>query len=129
MLSSRPPICFVPTRDAAAARTFYEETLGLRFESDDGFALVFRLGPEPGTMLRIVRIPEFTPAPYTTLGWETDDIASAVDELAAKGITFLRFGYFEQDERGVWHTPGASVAWFHDPDGNTLSLSQHKSDS
>jgi len=120
------PIGFVPIRNAEAARTFYEQTLGLTFQSDDQFALVFRLGPDRGLMLRLVRMPEFAPAPYTIFGWEVPDITRAVDELTANGLIFARPGGMPLDERGIWTSPsGARVAWFHDPDGNTLSLSQH----
>lgn len=120
------PIGFIPIQNAEAARDFYEHTLGLQFESDDQFALVFRLGPVRGLILRLVRMPQFTPAPYTIFGWEVPSLAEAVDSLAARGVNFLRYGTFPQDERAIWHSPsGAKVAWFHDPDGNTLSLSQH----
>ncbi len=125
-LTSNQPIGFIPTADADAARAFYERTLGLHFESDDQFALVFRLGPAHGTMLRVVRVGAFTPALYTIFGWATDNIESSIDELLQRGVTFERYGYFEQDERAIWHAPGgARVAWFKDPDGNTLSISSH----
>jgi len=125
-LSHYTPIAFIPTAHAETARIFYEQTLGLTFVSDDQFALVFRVGPTQ-TMLRVVRTQgEFTPAPFTIFGWEVDDINATVAELAGKGIEFLRFSYFPQEPNGVWHAPGwAAVAWFKDPDGNTLSLSQH----
>lgn len=125
-LADNPPIAFIPTRNADAARAFYEHTLGLPFESDDTFAMVFRTGPAPGIMLRVVRAPEFTPFPFTILGWEVPDIVASVTELSARGVTFLRFGYFPQDEHAIWTAPGgARIAWFKDPDGNTLSISQH----
>ncbi len=125
MLTTAAPIAFIPTNNAEAARKFYKTNLGLTFESDDNFAVVFRVG-EAKTMLRIVRTGEFTPAPFTIFGWETDDIESTVEELAAKGIEFLRFSYFEQDKLGIWTAPnGNKVAWFKEPDGNTLSISRH----
>ena len=124
-LAQNSPVGFIPTTKPEAARAFYEKTLGLRFESADEFAIVFRLGPA-GIMLRVTRAPEFTPAPFTIFGWQTDDIVSSVTELAAKGVEFTRYGFMEQDERGIWNAPGGTkVAWFKDPDGNTLSLSQH----
>ncbi len=127
-LGANQPIGFIPTANSDAARVFYETALGLHFESDDQFALVFRLGPTRDTMLRIVRTGPFTPAPFTIFGWEVRGMESTVDELTASGVTFLRFSYFEQDERGIWHAPGGTkVAWFKDPDGNTLSISQHVS--
>jgi catechol 2,3-dioxygenase-like lactoylglutathione lyase family enzyme len=124
-LATLNPIGFIPTNNAEAARTFYEQTLGLTFVSQDQFALVFRVGPTQ-TMLRVVCSGDVTPAPFTIFGWEVTDIHATIAELSAKGVEFLRFGFFEQDEAGVWAAPGgAKVAWFKDPDGNTLSLSLH----
>lgn len=115
-------IGFIPTRDAARALDFYQNLLGLRFVSDDAFAIVFELN---GNMIRLVRIEEFTPASYTILGWQVEDIESSVKELAAKGLAFQQYSFLEQSEEGIWAAPGgAKIAWFHDPDGNTLSLSQ-----
>ena len=124
-LATLSPIAFIPTNNPEAARTFYETTLGLTFVSDDNFALVFRVGPTQ-TMLRVVRTGAFTPAQFTIFGWESPDVAADVQALTARGINFLRFAYFEQDALGIWTAPnGNKVAWFKDPDGNTLSLSSH----
>jgi catechol 2,3-dioxygenase-like lactoylglutathione lyase family enzyme len=126
-LGSNEPIAFIPTRDPVVARAFYEGKLGLRLESEDRFALVFRVGTRPGVMLRVVNTPEFQPVSYTIFGWQVDDITASVKELVASGIEPLRYGFFKQDELGIWSAPnGAQVAWFKDPDGNTLSVSQHK---
>jgi catechol 2,3-dioxygenase-like lactoylglutathione lyase family enzyme len=123
MLSTSPLIVFIPSKDASHSRSFYEGTLGLRFISDDSFAIVM---DSNGTMVRIVRVGEFTPAPFTILGWQVDDIHARVAELSGNGVQFNRYPYFEQSPDGVWTAPnGAKVAWFPDPDGNTLSISQH----
>jgi catechol 2,3-dioxygenase-like lactoylglutathione lyase family enzyme len=123
MLSTSPIIGFIPTRDAARARTFYEHTLGLRFISQDEFAVVFDAN---GSMVRITIVGDFTPAPFTIFGWQVQDIEPEVAELTAKGVAFNRYGFLNQNEAGIWDAPGgARVAWFTDPDGNTLSLSQH----
>ena len=124
-LTTNNPIAFIPTTDAAAARNFYETALGLNFVSDDNFALVFRVGSSQ-TMLRVVRTPAFTPASFTIFGWEVDDIHASIADLKTRGVDFLQYDYFKQDPDGVWTAPGGSqVAWFQDPDGNTLSLSNH----
>jgi predicted enzyme related to lactoylglutathione lyase len=126
-LTSNTPITFIPTAKPEAARAFYEHTLGLTFVSDDNFALVFRVGPSQ-TMLRVIRTGNdcFTPAAFTIFGWEVEDIHAAIADLTAKGVEFLRYGFFPQDEHGVWNAPdGSQIAWFKDPDGNTLSLSHH----
>jgi len=124
MLSTSPIIAFIPTRDSARARAFYAETLGLRFLSEDNFALVFDAN---GTMLRIVCAGDFTPFQFTILGWQVSDIDTAVADLTARGVQFLRYDFLEQAPNGVWTAPGnaARIAWFRDPDGNTLSISQH----
>jgi catechol 2,3-dioxygenase-like lactoylglutathione lyase family enzyme len=116
-------VTFLLTKHPEAALAFYRGTLGLSFQGDDGFALVFDLN---GVMLRISKVNEFTPAPSTVLGWESRDISSDVTKLAAKGVVFERYPNMGQDEIGIATFPhGDKVAWFKDPDGNGLSLSQH----
>lgn len=124
-LTTNNPIAFIPTNNHDAARAFYETTLGLTFVSDDKFALVFRIGPSQ-TMLRIVTSGDFDPAHATIFGWEVTDIHATIADLTSRGVEFLRYSFFQQDEAGVWTAPdGAQVAWFKDPDGNTLSISTH----
>ncbi len=116
-------IGFIPITDAERATAFYRDIVGMKFVKDDGFALVFQSG---GNMVRLVKMPAVTPAPFTILGWETGSIEDDVKSLTAKGVVFSRFGFLQQDDLGVWSAPGGDrVAWFTDPDGNVLSLSQH----
>jgi len=122
MLNHARPVCFVATADAGRARDFYEGRLGLTLVEDNGHALVFDAN---GTPLRVQRVEAVAPHPYTALGWEVEDAAASVRALAARGVAMARFPGLPQDADGVWTTPdGAHVAWFHDPDGNTLSISQ-----
>jgi catechol 2,3-dioxygenase-like lactoylglutathione lyase family enzyme len=124
MLELNKIVAFVATRNVDRAKEFYRDKLGLRFVGDDGFALVFDMA---GTMLRIARVKELALAPYTVLGWEVPAIEKAVAELTKKGVAFERFPGLPQDALGIWAAPGgAKVAWFKDPDGNILSLSQHE---
>ena len=116
-------VTFLLAKDADAALHFYRDILGLEFLHDDGFALIFDMD---GVMLRISNVPEFSPAQHTVLGWRSEDIVTEVDRLAAKGISFNRYPHMGQDERGICTFPnGDKVAWFCDPDGNVLSISQH----
>ena len=122
MLGSIDIVAFVPTKDTEKARAFYEGVLGLRFVKDDGFALVLDAN---GIKVRVAKA-QFTPAPFTILGWQVSDIKKVVTGLQGKDVRFERFGFFEQDELGIWTAPsGDKVAWFKDPDGNVLSVSQH----
>ena len=117
-------IAFAPTTDPAKARAFYEGVLGLRLVADEKpFALVFDAN---GTMLRVTTVRELKAQPFTILGWRVPDIESTIDKLAAAGVEFLRFqGMNDADPRGIWNSPGgARIAWFKDPDGNTISLTQ-----
>jgi catechol 2,3-dioxygenase-like lactoylglutathione lyase family enzyme len=125
MLGSADLIAFVPTRDPAKARQFYEETLGLDFISEDRFALVFNAH---GTTLRIANVSEvkgFKPAPFTIVGWQVTNAGDTAGDLVKKGVQFERFPGMDQDAKGIWKSPsGAKVAWFKDPDGNILSITQ-----
>ena len=123
MLASSKVIGFVPTKDSKQARSFYEDKLGFQFVSDDQFALVMNAG---GTMIRVAKAKDFTPAPYTVLGWEVTDIAAVVAWLTGRGVVFEKYPFIQDQKLGIWTTPGGDkVAWFKDPDGNVLSVSQH----
>src|SRR5579872_5580782 len=124
LLGSAQLVAFVATRDPAKAKEFYRDTLGLRLISEDGFAIVFDAN---GVMLRVSAVREIALAQYTVLGWEITDIVAKVKELEKAGVKFERYSFPGQDEMGIWTAPGgmARVAWFKDPDGNVLSLSQH----
>ena len=112
----------LPAQNLERAKAFYARTLGLRFVSEDPFALVFDAA---GTMLRVAVVPQLKPAGYTVLGWLVPDIRRAIRGLVRRGVAFERFDGFGQDEDGIWASPsGARVAWFRDPDGNMLSLTQ-----
>jgi catechol 2,3-dioxygenase-like lactoylglutathione lyase family enzyme len=113
---------FVGVSSLEQARRFYGDVLGLELRDESPFALVADVG---GTMLRITAVDRPAAAPYTVLGWQVDDIDSTVDELAARGAAVTRYDGLDQDERGIWTAPGGTrIAWFLDPDGNTLSLAQ-----
>src|SRR5215475_13706210 len=116
-------VTFVATSNGVRAREFYRDKLGLKFVGDDGFAQVFEVG---GIMLRIASVKKPVIAPYTVLGWEVQGIEKAVSDLESKGVVFVRFPGLPQDSSGIWTAPsGDKVAWFKDPDGNILSLSEH----
>jgi len=122
MLTHSKVVAFVGSIDLVRAQAFYEGTLGLPIVEQSPFAVVANA---QGTELRITQVPAISPAPYTVLGWTVDDIAAAIDALAGRGVSFSRFDGMDQDERGIWRAPGgAQVAWFTDPDGNVLSLTQ-----
>jgi catechol 2,3-dioxygenase-like lactoylglutathione lyase family enzyme len=122
MLESSDLVAFVAATDLPRARAFYEQTLGLPVLEHNDFACVL---DAHGTMLRVTAVPEVARAGYTVLGWRVADIAAVTRELTARGVTFVRYEGMSQDEHGIWTAPGgAQVAWFADPDGNTLSLTQ-----
>jgi catechol 2,3-dioxygenase-like lactoylglutathione lyase family enzyme len=124
VLGDLPVMAFVATAQPDEARRFYRDVLGLKLTDDDPFALTFEAG---GTMLRVAIVDKLQAQPFTVLGWITPDIASTVRTLAERGVSFTRYEWMEQDAHGVWTAPGgAQVAWFKDPDGNTLSVTQLK---
>ncbi len=122
MLNTSDLIAFVATTDSERARAFYERCLGLTFVEDGPFALVFDAN---GVMLRLQKLQSFTPPVNTALGWSVADIRATIAGLAEKGVVFERYPRLSQDDLGIWSSPsGALVAWFKDPDGNVLSLTQ-----
>jgi catechol 2,3-dioxygenase-like lactoylglutathione lyase family enzyme len=122
LLANADLIAFAPSTDLARSRAFYEGVLGLPLTEDSSFAVAF---DAHGTQVRITAVETRVAAPYTVLGWGVPDIAATIEELTQRGVAFERYDGIDQDADGVWLAPsGARVAWFQDPDGNVLSLTQ-----
>jgi catechol 2,3-dioxygenase-like lactoylglutathione lyase family enzyme len=122
MLESQKLVAFVATRDRNRAKAFYRDTLGLPLVSEDNFALVFDAA---GTMLRVTSVEELSAAKYTILGWQVRDIVRTATDLQKAHVTLEQYPGMQEDKLGIWSSPGgAKVAWFKDPDGNTLSITQ-----
>ena len=122
MLTDKKLKAFVPTVRPNEAKSFYKDILGLELLSQDNFALEFDAN---GTLLRVTIVQDFQPHPFTILGWNVDDIVTEIKQLNDKNIFCERYDFFEQDKLGIWTSPnGSKVAWFKDPDGNVLSLTE-----
>ena len=120
MLAHARQVAFVGVSDLDSAERFYGGVLGLALLDARPYALVH---DTPANQLRITLVGEVRAAPYTVLGWNVSDLDGEIDRLVAAGVSFNRYDGMAQDARGIWTTPdGARIAWFHDPDGNTLSL-------
>ena len=122
MLGKAKVVAFAAVSDTARAKKFYGGVLGLPLVEESPFALVYDAN---GTMLRVTPVGMVTVAPYTVLGWDVGDIAATARGLGKSGVKFERYPGLEQNELGIWKSPsGAQVAWFKDPDGNTLSVTE-----
>ena len=121
MLTNNEVMAFVATVDAGKARAFYSDVLGLKLLEDAPYALRYSAG---AITLHVQKVERFSPQPFTSLGWRVADIHSTLAALAKRGVKFERFPGMQQDDAGVWTTPGGKVCWFKDPDGNLLSLTQ-----
>jgi catechol 2,3-dioxygenase-like lactoylglutathione lyase family enzyme len=122
VLGTSDVIAFASTTDLARARTFYEATLGLQVVDENGYACVFNAH---GTMLRITAVAEVAHPGYTVLGWRVVGISEIVAHLESVGVVFARYEGMAQDAQGVWTSPNHDrIAWFTDPDGNVLSLTE-----
>lgn len=120
VLDDAKQVGFVGVSDLDHAHWFYGETLGLDLQDARPYALVHETG---ATQLRITAVEEVRAAPYTVLGWTVTDLEGEIDRLVTAGVLFNRYDHMDQDERGIWTSPsGIRIAWFHDPDGNNLSL-------
>ena len=122
MLTAFPINGFVRISDPARARRFYEETLGLAFDHENPYVMVFRSG---NTQIIAQIVKEFAPVAATVLGWEVKEIEKVVSALRKDGVVFEKYEGMDQNELGIWSSPGGKVAWFKDPDGNILSVSEH----
>jgi predicted enzyme related to lactoylglutathione lyase len=122
MLGSSPVVAFSPSTDLVRSRAFFEGLLGLAVSEVSPYALVLESG---GTTIRVTKVDELAPQPFTVLGWTVTDLKATVEGLAGRSVEFIRYAGMGQDDHGIWTTPGGDlVAWFRDPDGNTLSLTQ-----
>jgi predicted enzyme related to lactoylglutathione lyase len=121
MLANERLVAFIPVSDLSAGRPFYESILGLRVTEANPFAVVVEAN---GTMVRLTQVPDLTPQAFTIAGWVVADIEATLDTLVARGVVFRHYDGMGQNDQGIWEAPGGDrVAWFSDPDGNTLSLS------
>ena len=122
MLASTPLNAFFRTTDSSRSRVFYEQVLGLTFESENEHVVVFR-----GAQYAVVGLKrnEFTPESSTVIGWEVEGIETVVAALSERGVVFERYDWMQQDKLGIWKSPDGRVAWFKDPDGNVLSVGEH----
>jgi catechol 2,3-dioxygenase-like lactoylglutathione lyase family enzyme len=115
-------VAFAPTADLERAHAFYGGVLGLERVEASPFANAY---DAHGTQLRVTRVEDPPAASFTVLGWTVPDIAATIGALSERGVAFTRYDGMEQDDAGVWTAPsGTKVAWFEDPDGNVLSLSE-----
>jgi len=123
-IAAAAPLAFVLTADRTRAKPFYAGALGLPIVAEDPYAVTFALAG--GALVRLTDLPDHVPGAHTVLGWAVDDIRATVAELVGKGVTFRVYDGMGQDEQGIWQVPGGptKVAWFTDPDGNVLSLTQ-----
>ena len=122
MLETAAVVAFLPSRDLERSERFFHVVLGLTVLSRSPYATVFQTGQ---TSLRVTKVDDLDPQPFTVVGWVVADVRAEVTLLRDRGVQFLRYEGMGQDEHDVWTTPGGDlITWFHDPDGNVLSLTQ-----
>lgn len=121
-LTTFPLNGFVRITDAERARRFYEQVLGFAFDYENPYVMVFRSG---STQIIAQRVKEFVPVASTVLGWEVKDIEKVASSLRNHGVVFEKYDGMQQDDLGIWKSPAGRVAWFNDPDGNVLAVSEH----
>ena len=122
MLADKKLKAFVPTTMPDKAKAFYQDLLGLELLAEDEYALEFNAN---GVLLRVITVPVLKPQEFTVLGWNVSDISSLIRSMNNKGVHCEKYHFLIQDDLGIWTSPGGSrVAWFKDPDGNVLSLTE-----
>ncbi|WP_092800562.1 VOC family protein [Rhodococcus globerulus] len=119
-LGSTKAISGFSVDDIDAAKKFYGETLGLKV-TDEEMGII-RLHLAGGTEILVYPKPNHEPASYTILNFLVDDIDSAVDELTGRGVEFVKYDGFPQEDNGIMRGNGPDIAWFTDPAGNVISV-------
>jgi catechol 2,3-dioxygenase-like lactoylglutathione lyase family enzyme len=123
MLEDKKLKAFIPTIKPEKARNFYKNVLGLKLISEDQYGMEFNTN---GALLRVTTVNKLTPHPFTVMGWDVDDLPTLINSLTEAGVEFEQYDFLEQDNNGIWMAPGnVKVAWFKDPDGNLLSLTEY----
>lgn len=126
MLADKELKAFIPTVKPAEAKIFYRDVLGLTLLSEDNYALEFMANK---ISLRVIIVQDLRPQLFTVLGWNVEDISATIKSLNSNNVVCEKYEFLEQDSLGVWTSPnGSKVAWFQDPDGNVLSLTELKSE-
>lgn len=116
------PVAFVYTSDVERSIAWYRDVLGAAVREHDDYGAYLTGG---AGLLRITALPALTPSEHPVVGWEVTDLAAWADALESHGVRFTSYDGMGQDERGIWTGPdGSRLAWFADPDGNVLMLSQ-----
>jgi len=122
VLSDSPFGATIPSGDLPRSRRFYEQVLGLVPARDLEGEVVYRAG---NTVFDVYPSQHAGSAQHTLGSFVVRDIRAAVDGLRARGVTFEEYdlpGLKTVD--GVAQVGPDRVAWFRDPDGNILSLTQ-----
>ncbi len=122
-LENAKPVVIVCTRDRAVSLPFYRDVLGLKLTAEDPFAAVLDIGGAP---LRLSDVANWKAHEHTILGFAVEDLTQTAKDLAKRGVSFNKYPGFGQDDLGIWTSPdnAVRVAWFNDPDGNVLSITE-----
>jgi len=122
MLTNNKLKAFIPTTKPKQAKQFYQDTLGLKLNFETDYSMQFE-GKQ--SLLMITTVESFEPQPFTVLGWNVSDIETEIRSLSKLGVELETYDSLEQDNLGIWTAPSkAKIAWFKDPDGNLLSLTE-----
>ena len=109
--------------DLDAAKKFYGEVLGLKTSERYGLLTLHLAG---GRDTLVYPKPDHTPATYTILNFQVDEIDAAVDELISRGVELEKYDGLGQDDKGINRAGGPYIAWFKDPAGNILAVLQER---
>jgi predicted enzyme related to lactoylglutathione lyase len=124
MLQNAPLYAYIPAKDVARARRFYEGTLGLKPTREIAGGVVYEFAGKTACFL--YSTPNAGTSQASQAFWQVDDIEREVAELKGRGVVFENYDIpGEKSPSGVVTAGGAKAAWFKDSEGNILAIIEY----
>ena len=123
MLQNAPMYSYIPAKDVARARKFYEQTLGFKPSREIAGGVAYDFSDH--TACFMYPTPNAGTSRASQAFWKVEDIEREVAELRSKGVTFEEYDMpGMKTHNGIFHGGGSKAAWFKDTEGNIMALIQ-----
>jgi predicted enzyme related to lactoylglutathione lyase len=122
MLQTAPMYSYIPAKDVARARKFYEATLGFKPKQVTAGGVVYEFAKDTACFL--YPTPNAGSSQASQAFWQVKDIEQEVSELMGRGVKLEKYDLPDVDEKGILTAGGAKAAWFKDTEGNIMAVIQ-----
>jgi predicted enzyme related to lactoylglutathione lyase len=123
MLQNAPMYAYIPVKDVARARKFYEQKVGLKAKQETAGGVIYEFGANTACFL--YPTPNAGTSKASQAFWQVNDLEREVEDLKARGVTFEEYDSADMKTRnGIFSGGGAKAAWFKDTEGNIMAMVQ-----